>query len=90
MLGKGKRPLARNPRAQFDFLFGYDPSTSQDDLTGNVPQALFMMNSRLINSLIHGKAKPTCATSWKNIRRTRTPVREVYVLTWPANLRKEE
>jgi Protein of unknown function (DUF1549)/Protein of unknown function (DUF1553) len=78
--GKGKRP-PRNPRAQFAFLFGYDPSTSQDDLTGNVPQALFMMNSRLINSLIHAQGKTRLATILEKYAENKDAVREVYVLT---------
>jgi hypothetical protein len=78
--GKGKRP-ARNPRAQFAFLFGYDPSTSQDDLTGNVPQALFMMNSRLINSLIHAQGKTRLATILEKYSENKDAVREIYVLT---------
>ncbi len=78
--GNGKRP-ARNPRAQFAFLFGYDPSTSQDDLTGNVPQALFMMNSRLINSLIHAQGKTRLATILEKYPDNKDAVREVYVLT---------
>jgi hypothetical protein len=78
--GKGKR-YARGPRAQFDFLFGYDPSTSQDDLTGNVPQALFMMNSRLINGLIHGEGKTRLSHILHEYSEDQDVVREVYVLT---------
>jgi hypothetical protein len=78
--GKGKR-YARGPRAQFDFLFGYDPSTSQDDLTGNVPQALFMMNSRLINGLIHGEGKTRLSHILHEYSDDQDAVREVYVLT---------
>jgi Protein of unknown function (DUF1549)/Protein of unknown function (DUF1553) len=77
----GKKRPPRNPRAQFAFLFGYDPSTSQDDLTGNVPQALFMMNSRLINSLIHAQGKTRLATILEKYADNKDAVREVYVLT---------
>jgi hypothetical protein len=80
MQGGKKRPL-RNPRAQFAFLFGYDPSTSSDDLTGNVPQALFMMNSRLINNLIHAQGKTRLATILDKYPDNKDAVREVYVLT---------
>jgi len=79
--GKGKNRYARGPRAQFDFLFGYDPSTSQDDLTGNVPQALFMMNSRMINGLIHGEGKTRLSHILKEYSENKDAVREVYVLT---------
>jgi len=77
----GKRPGGRGPRGQFAFLFGYDPSTSQDDLTGNVPQALFMMNSRLINNLIHAQGKTRLATILEKYPDNKDAVREVYVLT---------
>ncbi|HEV8067204.1 MAG TPA: DUF1549 domain-containing protein [Planctomycetaceae bacterium] len=80
MQGGKKRP-PRNPRAQFAFLFGYDPSTSSDDLTGNVPQALFMMNSRLINNLIHAQGKTRLATILEKYPDNKDAVREVYVLT---------
>ena len=40
------------PRDAFNDLFTFDPSTPQDDLTGEVPQALFLMNSTQIHSLI--------------------------------------
>ncbi|MBI1313234.1 DUF1549 domain-containing protein [bacterium] len=43
---------ARNPRDQFGQLFGFDPSTPQADITGTVPQALFMMNAPQINAQI--------------------------------------
>jgi Protein of unknown function (DUF1549)/Protein of unknown function (DUF1553)/EF hand len=79
--GKGKNRYARGPRAQFDFLFGYDPSTSQDDLTGNVPQALFMMNSRLINGLIRGEGKTRLSHILNQYSDDKDAVREVYVLT---------
>ncbi len=79
--GKGKNRYARGPRAQFDFLFGYDPSTSQDDLMGNVPQALFMMNSRLINGLIRGEGKTRLSHIMNQYSDDKDAVREVYVLT---------
>lgn len=79
--GKGKNRYARGPRAQFDFLFGYDPSTSQDDLMGNVPQALFMMNSRLINGLVRGEGKTRLSHILKQFSDDKDAVREVYVLT---------
>ena len=38
--GRGRRTL----RGQFEEKFGYDPSTPQDEILGNVPQALALMN----------------------------------------------
>ena len=48
--GPGRR--AGSPRDQFSQLFGFDPSTPQADITGTVPQALFMMNAPQINAQI--------------------------------------
>jgi hypothetical protein len=42
----------RSRRGQFEALFGFDPSTAPDELTATIPQALFMMNSGFMNSLI--------------------------------------
>jgi hypothetical protein len=77
---KGKRP-PRSPRAQFAFLFGYDPSTTQDDLVGNVPQALFMMNSPFINNLIHGTGKTRLSEILKENKDDKDAIKEVYILT---------
>jgi len=52
--GKGMYGQDRSPRRQFSEVFGVDPSTPQADITGTVPQALFMMNSPLINGLLQG------------------------------------
>jgi hypothetical protein len=79
--GKGKNRYARGPRAQFDFLFGYDPSTSQDDLMGNVPQALFMMNSGLINKLVRGEGKTRLSHILQEYQDNKDAIRELYVLT---------
>ena len=55
--GNGQSMMGRrtNARDGFAALFGFDPSTPQADITGNVPQALFMMNSPLLNSQINSR-----------------------------------
>jgi hypothetical protein len=42
----------RGPRNGFNTLFGVDPSTPYDDVVGTIPQALYLMNSSVINSAI--------------------------------------
>lgn len=42
----------RSARGQFHTKFGFDPSTTPDELMGTIPQALYMMNSNLVNGLI--------------------------------------
>ncbi len=50
MGGKGgKGALFRSPRNQFDQVFGFDPSTPRDEVTGSIPQALLLMNGPQIN-----------------------------------------
>jgi hypothetical protein len=51
--GMYRRP--QSGRGQFAALFGFDPSTPQADITGSVPQALFLMNSPLINDGVRGQ-----------------------------------
>jgi len=48
-----------SPRGQFNAVFGYDPSTRRDEVTGSVPQALLMMNSPGINGGISGATTRT-------------------------------
>jgi hypothetical protein len=43
------------PRFLFDRLFGIDPSMSNDDVMGSIPQALFLMNSPLVNNRIQAR-----------------------------------
>ncbi len=48
--GKGAA-MARQggPRLAFERLFGIDPSMANDDVLGTIPQALFLMNSPMVN-----------------------------------------
>lgn len=69
----GGRPAGRRPgggmmarfspedagKFLFRELFGFDPSTPQADLIGNVPQALFMMNSPFLNAALSGSSPNT-------------------------------
>ena len=38
------------PRLLFDRLFGIDPSVANEDVLGTIPQALFLMNSPMVNN----------------------------------------
>jgi Protein of unknown function (DUF1549)/Protein of unknown function (DUF1553) len=46
--GNVQRP--GGPRLLFDRLFGVDPSIPNEDVVGTIPQALFLMNSPLVNN----------------------------------------
>jgi hypothetical protein len=50
--GMGMRGRNRTLRGQMEQLFGFDPSTAPDELSGTIEQALFMMNSAVVNRLI--------------------------------------
>lgn len=39
-------------REEFANTFGFDPSTPRDEVTGNIPEALFMMNSQLLERIL--------------------------------------
>lgn len=57
--GGAKGALLRTPRGQFDQVFGYDPSTPRDEVTGSIPQALLLMNGQQVNRAINGTARFT-------------------------------
>jgi hypothetical protein len=48
---RGPYGRGNNSRRAFQQLFGYDPSTPQSDILGNIPQALFMMNAEALAPL---------------------------------------
>lgn len=43
-------------RLQFAATFGFDPSIPKSDLTGSIPEALFMMNSPQLNTAIRAES----------------------------------
>ena len=48
----GRRRGRGGPRFVFNELFGYDPSDPRIEVTGSIPQALAMMNSKVIEEAI--------------------------------------
>lgn len=55
----GPRAYQRGMRFQFDFLFGVDPSVPKEDITGNVPQSLFLMNSNSLRGALSASSSRT-------------------------------
>lgn len=78
--GAAQRFQARSPRDQFATLFGFDPSTPQDDITGNVPQALFMMNSQQIGSQLRADNGTRLAAIVRRFSDDRDALNELYLL----------
>jgi hypothetical protein len=70
----------RTPRNQFHFLFGFDPSTAQEDITGNVPQSLFLMNSPLFRNAIAAQGNTRLAKILKQEKEDRDALSEIYLL----------
>jgi Protein of unknown function (DUF1549)/Protein of unknown function (DUF1553) len=52
---KGGGPRPGGVRLLFDRLFGIDPSAANEDITGTIPQALFLMNSPLIHNRLQAR-----------------------------------
>ena len=75
-------PVRRDPaRAAFAQLFGFDPSTPQEDLVGNIPQALFLMNSPQIENLLNGDADTKLGRILKDYDDNGDALAELYLLT---------
>lgn len=68
------------PRAAFASLFGYDPSTPQEDILGTIPQALFLMNSPQLNVLIRGDGETRLGRILKQYGDDREALSELYLL----------
>ena len=64
----------------FDQTFGVDPSTPQDDIIGNVPQALFMMNSSQLEQNIRGTGNTRLATLLRNFDDDGDALHELYLM----------
>ncbi|MEQ9410918.1 MAG: DUF1549 domain-containing protein [Fuerstiella sp.] len=69
-------------RIQFATTFGFDPSTPRDELTGNIPEALFMMNSPELHNFIRAESpNSTVARISRQVLSDEDMVRELYVTT---------
>lgn len=57
-------PLGRfgynaSPRDRFFQTFGFDPSTPREEISGSIPQALYLMNNDLVRSALDGRSSRT-------------------------------
>ena len=68
-------------RIAFFRLFNFDPSTPQDELLGNVPQALFMMNSTLLSALESGRGFTMLARTLRQYSDDNDALAELYLRT---------
>jgi len=78
--GGGMRYGRFNERFLFTQLFSFDPSTPQADIVGTVPQALYLMNSPRINSLIRGTGRTRLGNILRENADDAKALSEVYLL----------
>lgn len=67
-------------RAAISATFGFDPSVLRDEVTGSIPQALFLMNSPQLNELISSNASDSpIARIRRSVSTDEDAVRELYL-----------
>ncbi|QDU04699.1 EF hand [Gimesia chilikensis] len=79
--GNRRFQRSRSARGQFSSLFTFDPSTSQDEITGDVPQALFMMNSEALNGMLGANRSTKLAQIARDYPENKAAIQELYLLT---------
>lgn len=65
----------------FSQLFGFDPSTPQDDVLGTVPQALFLMNSAVIESQVRAAGSSRLSRILTRYPQDEIALEEIYLMT---------
>jgi hypothetical protein len=78
--GAGQYRRGFSQRARFAALFSFDPSTPQEDITGTVPQALFLMNSPLVNNGIRGQGQTRLGRILQKFDNDKDALGELYLL----------
>ncbi len=73
--GRGRRTL----RGQFEDKFGYDPSTPQDELLGNVPQALTLMNFPIVTNSLRAEGNTRLGQILTNNKDDQDAIAELYL-----------
>lgn len=69
----------RSPRQQFEQMFGYDPSTPQDELLGNVPQALILMNFQPLTNALRAEGNTRLGQILNNNQNDADALSELYL-----------
>lgn len=77
-------------RKGFAQLFGFDPSTPQADIIGNVPQALFLMNQQVVNGAIRASGRTRLANLLSQNKDDRDALSELYLLVLSREPSKTE
>ena len=90
MMAGGLRAAQRGPRFQFDSLFGIDPSMSKEDITGNVPQALYLMNNSFLRSAVTASGNSRLGRLLRNNPDDHDALGELYLLVLAREPSKHE
>ncbi len=69
----------RGIRQQFEEKFGYDPSTPQDELLGNVPQALTLMNFPPLTNALRADGNTRLGQILANNKEDQDAIAELYL-----------
>jgi hypothetical protein len=72
--------MNRSPRNQFHAVFNVDPSTPQEDLTGNVQQALLLMNTPGLRGAISATGNTRLARILRQYPHDQDALAETYLL----------
>ncbi len=86
----GPRAYQREPRFQFDFLFGVDPSVPKDDITGNVPQSLYLMNSNALRAALTANNNTRLGKILRENKHENDALGELYLLVLAREPSKHE
>jgi hypothetical protein len=78
--GAGQRFGDFTPRGQFHTLFVTDPSAMPDEITGTVPQALFFMNSDIVNNAGRAQGRTRLAELIAKHKDEEDLLREMYLM----------
>jgi hypothetical protein len=75
----GQQMGQRSPRVQFDLLFAIDPSIPREDVTGNVPQALYLLNSPELRQLTRASGDTRLGRLLRAFPDDRDAISELYL-----------
>ena len=90
MMMGGPRAYLRSPRFGFDSLFGIDPSIPKDDITGNVPQSLFLMNSNQLRGALNANGNSRLSRILRDNKDDRDALSELYLAVLAREPSKHE
>jgi len=90
MMAGGPRAYQRSQRFRFDVLFGVDPSIPKEDLTGNVPQSLSLMNDSIWQRFCRANGGTRLSRIVNDNKDDRDALSELYLLVLSREPSKHE